>query len=218
MRMGRLLVRGATRSDRVTAMAALACAVTLGGCEHGGRYIWAEAVPHAIAAQEVGASIGPGDLISVRVWNQEANSVDHVRVRDDGRISMPFLNDVEVAGVEPQDLARRLEGKLKALIVNPVVTVVIHERRPTRVTVAGNVARPGIYDLEARSGVLSALATAGGPTPFASSDGIYVIRRGYYVDGDPAPGRIRFRYADLLHGVAAAANFQLRAGDTVVVE
>lgn len=202
------------RAARLAALALLAAAA---GCKTGA-FVWVDAVPKTMLSADTTSDIHAGDVIGVRVWNQEANSVDHVRVRDDGRISMPFLNDVEVAGVEPQDLARRLEGKLKALIVNPVVTVVIHERRPTRVTVAGNVARPGIYDLEARSGVLSALATAGGPTPFASSDGIYVIRRGYYVDGDPAPGRIRFRYADLLHGVAAAANFQLRAGDTVVVE
>jgi len=211
--------RGQGAARRAIAVAAVASAVALGGCAgRGGTFIWAEAVPRSIAAQDISPAIASGDVISVRVWNQEANSVDHVRVRDDGRISMPFLNDVEVAGTEPQDLSRRLEVKLKAYIVNPVVTVVIHERRPTRVAVLGNVVRPGIYELDARSGVLTALAAAGGPTPFAASDGIYVLRKGYWSDGDPAPVRIRFRYRDLLRGVAAAANFQLKAGDAVVVE
>jgi polysaccharide export outer membrane protein len=198
--------------------AALACAVAASGCNRAGKFIWVDAVPRGLAAQEIASTIGAGDVISIRVWNQEANSVDRVRVREDGRISMPFLNDVEVAGVEPQDLARRLEVKLKSFIVNPVVTVVINERRPTRVTVMGNVARPGIYELDPRSGVLTALAAAGGPTAFAASDGIFVLRSGYWADGDPSPGRIRFRYDDLSHGKPAAANFQLRSGDAVIVE
>lgn len=213
-----LRVRADGWGTGVAAAAALACAVAASGCGHAGKFIWVEAVPRTMATLDVHSSIDAGDVISVRVWNQEGNSVDRVRVRDDGRISMPFLNDVEVVGMEPAELARRLEVKLKSFIVNPVVTVVIHERRPTRVAVVGNVTRPGVYEVEPRSGVLAALAAAGGVTPFASSDRIFVIRNGYWADGDPSPGRIRFRYEDLLHGKPAAATFQVRAGDSIVVE
>jgi polysaccharide export outer membrane protein len=38
--------------------------------------------------------IAPGDTLSVRVFNQDAIS-GNVRVRSDGMITMPFLNDVE---------------------------------------------------------------------------------------------------------------------------
>ena len=198
--------------------ALLACAAVAAGCGHPGKFIWVEEVPSSMVAPAVGSTIAPGDVIGVRVWNQDANSVDRARVREDGRISMPFLNDVEVSGMEPAELAKRLEVKLKSFIVNPVVTVVIQERRPTRVAVVGSVARPGVYEVEQRSGVLVAIAAAGGMTPFAASDRIFVLRNAYWADGDPAPGRIRFRYADLIHGKAPAATFQLRAGDTVVVE
>ena len=154
----------------------------------------------------------------MRVWNQEANSVDRARVRDDGRISLPFLNDVDVAGMEPAELAHRIEVKLKAFIVNPVVTVVIHERRPLRVSVIGQVVRAGSYELDAGAGVLSAIAAAGGLTPFAGTNRIYVLRSGYWADGDPAPARIRFRYDDLRRGKPPASIFRLRTGDFVVVE
>lgn len=207
----------AARGGRAIAVVAVAFALVAGGCRTG-KFIWVDAVPKSAAITDVSTAIGPGDVIGVRVWNQDANSIDRVRVRDDGRISVPFLNDVEVAGMEPTELARRLEVKLKSFIVNPVVTVIVHERRPNRVSVIGNVARPGLYDLDAHAGVLTALAAAGGTTPFAASDGIYVIRRGYWADGDPSAGRIRFRYDDLRRGAAAAVNFQLRPGDTVVVE
>lgn len=200
---------------------ALVAALALLGptaCKTTGTFMWVESVPKPMLAADLGSEIHPGDVIGIRVWNQDANSVDRARVRDDGRISVPFLNDVEVAGAQPAELAKRLEVKLKTFIVNPVVTVVIHERRPVRVSVVGQVVRPGVFDLDGSSGVLHAVAAAGGLTPFADSDGVYVLRSGYWADGDPSPARIRFRYADLRTGKAPASLFRLRPGDIVVVE
>jgi polysaccharide export outer membrane protein len=162
--------------------------------------------------------IAPGDVIGVRVWNQEAMSIERARVREDGKISLPFLNDVEVAGMEPGELGRRLEVKLKAFIVNPVVTVLVQERQPLRVSVLGEVTRPGAYEMDKAAGVLQVLAAAGGLTPFAHDAGVYVLRPGYWADGNPAPARIRFRYSELRSGRSPAALFRLRPGDVVVVE
>jgi polysaccharide export outer membrane protein len=199
----------------VVIVVAATAAVTLGGCRAPGSYLWVDAFPKSASAPEAPYAIAAGDVIGVRVWNQEANSIERTRVREDGRISLPFLSDVDVAGQSPAELGRRLETKLKAFIVNPVVTVVVHERRPTRVSVLGQVARPGVYDLDAGAGVLHALAAAGGVSPFASDDGIYVLRNGS--DGE-TPARIRFRYRDLRAGKLAAVQFRLRPSDVVVVE
>jgi polysaccharide export outer membrane protein len=188
------------------------------GCHPSGAYMWVDAVPKAMAQADSNREIAPGDLISIRVFGQEANSVDRVRVRDDGRVSVPLLNDVEVAGTEPDVMARRLEVKLKSFITAPVVTVIIHERRPLRVSVIGRVTRPGAYDLERGAGLVHALSLAGGLTPFADEDRVFVLRSGYWANGDPAPARIRFRYRDLTAGTAPASTFALRAGDVVVVE
>jgi polysaccharide export outer membrane protein len=206
-------------SSRV--LTGIVAAVTLSSaaaCRHADSYLWVDAVPKSMTRPETTYLIAPGDVIGVRVFNQEANSVERVRVREDGRISIPFLNDVEVAGMEPVDLARRLEVRLKEFIMTPVVTVVVHERRPLRVSVVGRVTRPGVYDLDRGAGVLHALAAAGGLTPFAHDDGVFVLRNGYWADGDPAPARIRFRYRDLAVGKAPASAFHLRVGDVVVVE
>lgn len=196
----------------------LAAAGAAIACAHPQPFMWVRDVPASMLATTGEYVIGPGDVIGVRVLGSEANSVERARVRDDGKISLPFLNDVDVAGTEPGDLARRLETKLKEYLVSPVVTVVVHERRPLRVSVIGKVARPGIYDLDRGSGVVQALAAAGGLTPFADESAVYVLRSGYWADGDPAPARIRFRYADLLAGRPPAALFQLRFSDVVVVE
>jgi polysaccharide export outer membrane protein len=198
--------------------AAFACLSGAAGCRHADEFIWIQDVPSGMAAGEQSHLIAPGDVIGVRVWNQEANSVERARVREDGRISVPFLNDVEVAGMQPGELARRLEVKLKPYIVSPVVTVVVHERRPLRVSVVGKVARPGLYDLDEDAGVVHALAAAGGVTAFADDDAVFVLRSGYWADDHPSPARIRFRYDDLRRGKVPAATFRLRRGDVVVVE
>jgi polysaccharide export outer membrane protein len=202
---------------RAAGLVALAVLALASGCGTTGAYVWVDVVPRTMLAADTTSEIHPGDVIGIRVFNQEANSVDRARVRDDGRISVPLLNDVEVAGLQPGDLAKRLEAKLKTFIVSPVVTVVVHERRPVRVSVLGQVTRPGVYDLDGASGLLHALAAAGGPTPFAKKDGIYVLRSAAAAD-DQAPGRIRFRSDDLRTGRPPAALFRMRAGDVVVVE
>lgn len=193
-------------------------ALAIAGCRTDRDYIWVGAVPKAMNVAETAYRVAPGDVIGIQVFNQPANSVERIRVREDGKISLPFLRDVDVAGAEPAELARRLEVKLAAFITSPIVTVVVHERRPLRVSVLGKVTRPGVYDLEPGAGVLHALAAAGGLTPFANDDGVYVLRKGYWSDGEQAPARIRFRYAELASGKAPAAVFYLRVGDVVVVE
>lgn len=208
---------GSTAPARLAATA-FAVAALLAGCAKERPFLWVGAIPLPKEPDSREYRIAAGDVLSVRVWNQESMSAANVRVRDDGNISIPFLQDVEVAGMTPTELASRIAVKLKAYVVNPVVTVVVEERRPLRVSVLGEVARAGVYDLDRGGGVLHALAAAGGLTPFAHRDRIYVLRHGYWADGSPDPARIRFRWEELAGGAGNAAAFRLRSGDVVVVE
>lgn len=194
----------------------LAVLTVLAGCAPVGQFVWVDAYRNPTPAAKDAYVISPGDLISVRVWNQEGMSA-HTRVRDDGKISLPFLNDVPVAGVEPNMLAMRLQIQLKAFIVNPVVTVSLDEEAPYEISVIGEVIKPGIYRLERGAPVLKALAAAGGLTLTAGRDRIFVLR---YPPGMESrqPTRIRFTYGELTQIAGLAAKFSLRSGDVVVVE
>ena len=147
-------------------MAALVLLLLTGGCGHIGEYTWVDKYSEPPTSATKAYVIGPGDVISVRVWNQEGMSA-RGRVRDDGKISMPFLNDVEVAGFEPAVLAQRIQTRLKEYIVSPVVTVSLEEQSPFEVSIVGEVTKPGVYRMENGSGVLKAIATAGGLTQIA---------------------------------------------------
>jgi polysaccharide export outer membrane protein len=191
----------------ILVLSALVFVATL-GCSGGGSYVWVNELPLDQTADEY--VVGSGDLLSVRVYNQE-NLSTHARVRSDGKIAMPLIGEVEVRGKPPALVSKDLEVRLKEFMLSPIVTITVEETQATSVTVVGQVVHPGIYTVDANSGVLQALAVAGGFNDYASRGSIYVLRR------SPAP-RVRFTYAALSLGEGRAAMFRIRTGDVVVVE
>lgn len=190
----------------------LAASLLAGCARHAAPYVWVDRMP----TQDDPAAeyrIAAGDAIAVQIWDH-ADMSARGRVRTDGRLAMPLLADVAVAGRTPNELARELEQVLGArgLVVRPRVTVVVEEVRPLKVAVLGEVARPGLYVLDAGAGVAEALASAGGFTDFAHRDRIYVVRR------SPEVVRIRFTFDALARGLGAASTFRLQPGDVVVTE
>jgi len=184
------------------------------GCpKNPGVFVWVDEYnePNPSEAEYV---IRPGDVLNVRVFQQD-NMSARARVRADGKISLPFLNDVVAAGYTPVVLSAQLQARLKDFINNPVVTISLEEVRQVSVSVLGEVARPGVYTFDPASGVLQALAAAGGFTNFAARD-IFVMRGGTK-EGE-RPQRIRFEYDSLAKAEGKAPLFKLKAGDTVLVE
>ena len=184
--------------------------LALAGCKHPGVFIAVDDF-NAPSMNDAEYVIRPGDVLNVRVFQQD-NMSARARVRGDGKISLPFLNDVTAAGFSPVVLGAQLQTRLKDFINNPVVTVSLEEVRLLSVSVLGEVPHPGIFNLEVGAGVLQALAAAGGFTNFASRD-IFVMRN--TVD---KPQRIRFDYERLLRAEGKAASFNLRSGDVILVE
>jgi polysaccharide export outer membrane protein len=193
----------------------LAALAATAACSHTrGEYVWARDLPPG-SVPDPGYVIGPGDLLAVRVWNDETLG-GRAKVRSDGRISLPFLDDVAAAGMSPGELARTLEVRLAGVVNAPRVTVSLEEEKLVAVSVLGEIAKPGLYDLPAGSGVLQALAAAGGTTPWASGDRIFVLRRATTAPARPL--RIRFTQDALARAEDRSSSFRLHRGDVVVVE
>jgi polysaccharide export outer membrane protein len=198
------------------AVAALALAAA---CSPGGNYVQVESLPKE-APQAGGAYlIGEGDLLGIRVYGQEGLS-GTFRVRTDGKISLPFVKEQQAADLTTAALASLLKASLKTFLVNPVVVVSLEERHPAQISVVGLVVLPGLYPLRPGTGVLQAVALAGGLTRFADRDAIFVLRTSTAHDrsGSRTTARIRFGWKALVSGRGPAAAFTLREGDVVVVE
>jgi polysaccharide biosynthesis/export protein len=199
-----------TRPLRIRRAFLAVVAVGALGCADLGQYVWVDALPENPIDAPAEYLLSPGDLIYVRVFNQDALS-GRTRVRPDGRVTVPFVNDVPAAGHTTQDLAKTLEVRFRDFVKTPVVTVFLEELGPAQLSVLGEVARPGVYPLERSQGVLRALAAAGGLTEFAHKDRIFVVRPG-------APRRIRFTLEGLSTPGSRGARFRLQSDDVVLVQ
>jgi polysaccharide export outer membrane protein len=188
-----------------------AIAAVVLGCADLGQYVWADSLQEAPASPGGPYLLAPGDLVWVRVYNEETASAK-TRVRPDGRVTVPFVNDVAAAGHTTEELAKTVQERLRDYIKGPVVTVSLEEAGAAQLSVLGEVARPGVYPLDRSSqGVLRALAAAGGLTEFAHKDRIFVLRAG-------TPRRIRFTLEGLSTPGSPSARFRLQNDDVVQVQ
>jgi len=201
---------------RLFALATAATMAATAGCTPVGQFVWINDYKEPAVARGAYV-ISRSDWIFVRVWNQETMS-GRVRVRSDGMISLPFVNDIQAAGLEPSALAHRVQDRLKEVVVNPIVTVSLEEPAPLEVSVIGEVTRPGVYRVDPEASILKGLANAGGLTIVANRDRIFVLRHSDSARDGYRSVRIRFTYEALSHAEGPAARFRLRPGDVVVVE
>ncbi|MBW2108857.1 MAG: polysaccharide biosynthesis/export family protein [Deltaproteobacteria bacterium] len=155
--------------------------------------------------------LGPGDLLEVSVWKDEALS-RQVVVRPDGKISFPLIGDIVAQGRTVAQLREAVEEKIKVYVPDAPVNVMVVQVGSPKVYVVGKVAKPGLYIMGAPVRVMQVLAMAGGTTSFAKKDDIIIIRQ---EKGDQKV--FEFNYSDVAEGKDLAQNILLQPGDTVVV-
>jgi polysaccharide export outer membrane protein len=158
-----------------------------------------------------GYVIGVDDQLSISFWRDKDLSADVV-VRPDGRISLPLINDVEVAGLTPEQLRERLLQAGGRFIADPSVTVIVKEIHSRRAFITGNVEKPGMYQMNAPMTVLQLIATAGGLREFVGGRDVVIVRR-----DKGREERFAFDYQAVVKGRSLAQNIELRPGDTVIV-
>lgn len=171
-------------------------------------------VPHTAPLAGETYRIVPGDQLSIFVWQDRDLSLT-LRVRPDGRISMPLVGELVAAGRTPAELSTELEERLRTFVQEPRVTVIVAESAGLagqRVRIVGEAVQPRAMIWRPGLTVLDAVIEAGGLTEFADGNRTVLLRR----EGGEVV-RYRVRLADLLHGGDPTANVELAPGDVVVV-
>lgn len=155
--------------------------------------------------------IGADDVLTVIFWREKDLSGD-VAVRPDGRISIPLLNDVQAAGLTPEQLRARLTEAANELLEEPTVTVVVKQINSRKVFITGQVAKPGPYPLNGPTNVVQLIAMAGGVLEYADDKNISIMRteKGRQIS-------LRFNYDQVKKRRNLQQNIQLRPGDTIIV-
>ncbi|MFH1215957.1 MAG: polysaccharide biosynthesis/export family protein [Pseudomonadota bacterium] len=169
--------------------------------------LWAQSA----TGDEKNYFIGVGDVLEVQVW-QEPDLSRTVKVRLDGKISLPLTGDVQAAGKAIEELDSFLEKKIAALVTEPSVSVMLVENRSRRYYVVGQVGQPGEFPIEYPLTLLQAIARSGGFQEWAKREEIKVARR-----TGSKEELLRFDYDAFVKGKDLGQNIFIAPGDTIIV-
>jgi len=163
------------------------------------------------SAKDSNYIIRADDVLDIRVFKEPDLSLNSVKVRPDGKISVPLLNDIQAEGLTPVQLGASIAALLRKYLTEPKVTVIVIQNTGQRVYVVGEVSRPGPVNLLPGMTIVQALAMAGGFTEYANRKATYVLRT-----ENGKSTILRFNYKKAIRG-DVSENISLKDGDTVVI-
>ena len=159
--------------------------------------------------------IGPGDVLNISIWKDEALTKDEV-VLPDGTISFPLIGLLKAEGKTVAQLKAEIEEKISQYVTEPVLNVEVKQVNSMLIFVIGRLNMlstvSGRLVLNANANVLQALAMTGGLNPFAKRNSIKIFRQ----EG----GKTRifpFHYDDVIEGKRLEENIELKRYDVIVV-
>ena len=140
-------------------------------------------LPQAAQAENAGEyKLGPGDVVKVNVYDHPDLQLE-VQLTKDGDLSFPLVGHVKVDGQSvaeaEQSVAQRLDKG--GFVKNPQVNMVVTQYRSQRVSLIGEINKPGRYPLDSATNLLDLLAIAGGITG-NGGDLVEVLRGGKRIE------------------------------------
>lgn len=159
--------------------------------------------------------IGVDDEVQVSVWRNPELGIT-APVRPDGMISVPLVGDIQAGGRVPAEVAKDIQDKLAAFVVEPQVAVILTELRSheylSRVRVTGAVRQPISIPYRQGMTVLDAVLAAGGVTEFAAPD-----RSNLYRKNGSGTGTYQVHLDSVLNHGDLTTNFKVAPGDVITV-
>jgi protein involved in polysaccharide export with SLBB domain len=158
-------------------------------------------VPLAQLEPQPLTTVRPGDVIEIEFWQQVELSGERI-VDDDGRIHLPLVRSVEVAGLSGEEIRERLTERYRQYYSDPLIVVNVR----LGVSITGAVRSPGRYTVDPALNVLDLLGLAGGLEYEANRTRIELNRdaQRYEIDLDDAllavePEKLRLQSGDWIY-------------------
>jgi polysaccharide biosynthesis/export protein len=191
----------------------LALAFDLGGCASSSVNA-VKTPPQSQRVAEEKYKIGPGDALSISVWDNP-DLTSNVPVRPDGYISLPLVGDIKADGLDAETLGKNIMNVLEAQLRNPKVTVIVSQVNSafvSRVRVTGAVNSPTSINYGKGMSILDLVLEAGGLNAVAAGSRAKLYRQ---VDGKLI--EVMINLDDILLRGKMDTNFPLQPGDVLTV-
>jgi polysaccharide export outer membrane protein len=168
-------------------------------------------VPNPAKPPDEFYTIGPGDALDIVVWKEPTLS-GSAKVRPDGFITLPLINEVQAVGMTTGQLRKVLEEKYREFVASPFVTIRVTAITSNEIFLIGQVAKPGAYPAVGNDTILQLLTRAGGLSIFADRHNIKVVRR---LEGKVTEYMVDY---DAIVKGDLKQDIVLRPGDRIIVE
>lgn len=145
----------------------------LGGCSH-----QSEVAQPKLPAPIESTTLGPGDVFQLQIVG-EKELPDEYQVAPDGTVDIPYIHRTPISGLEPQEVARLVRQRLieRQILKDPSVVVTVKEYASKRVTLLGQIQKPGSLPLSSGLTLLQAISMSGGFTAIAKSASVRLTRK-----------------------------------------
>ena len=192
-------------------------ALALAACATGGTELPTANYSSTAIAPSEAYTIGPLDEITIHVWRNPELSADKVRVRPDGRLTIPLVQDIPAVGKTATQLQDYIAGELAKYIEQPIVSVIVNTPEGNftqQVRVIGATGQPASLPYRANMTVLDAMIAVGGLNEFAAGNRAKLIRLNHETGTQV---EYRLRLSDLIRKGDSTANVMLKPGDTIII-
>ena len=156
-------------------------------------------------------TMSAGDQLEV-VFFTHPEQNRFLKVRPDGRVSMPYMGDLVAAGRTPGELANTIQNGYLEILVAPRVDVIVAQSS-SKFYVMGEVRSPGEFSLDRSTDMLQAIARAGGQSREARLSSVVLLRKND--EGEAFAAVLNFR--DYMGDSSRGAPLQLQANDILWV-
>lgn len=112
--------------------------------------------------------LGPGDSIYMKISNVEGFEAN-VRIIPDGTVSLPRIGQVNLMGLTIEEAKQKITAQYERIIKRPLLYLDLRSTRPIRVSISGQVQRPGIYSLTSNENNRIANSDGGEVTTISSN-------------------------------------------------
>ncbi len=165
--------------------------------------------------QETPYTLGPGDGVAIEVFNVPEYSGTY-QVSVEGTLNLPIVGSIDVQGLTIPEANNLIQKRYTPILQRPIVTVSLAQRRAIRVAVAGEVNRPGSYNLGGEGGqfppITEAIRQAGGITRSADAREVKLRRE---VDGQEQV--LNVNLWELVNEGDIVQDVTLRDGDSIFI-
>jgi len=175
----------------------------------------AAALPSKVMAQDY--ILGEGDLLRITVYEND-DLTTMARVSGDGKISFPLVGELELGGQTVREAQFKLTKALAdGYIKDPHVTIFVAEYRSKKVTILGEVSKPGLYELSGNITLLELISKAGGLTAGAGETAIIQRKKQPGVKQADDGQFINVNLKNLMEKGDLADNKAVQDGDSIFV-